>query len=140
MAGLGIEECIVSLPARASLKGSLAAQYARHGIAPWGDEELARTFGAIVETARGRGIALSSCATPLLVRRFAGAVRPAACVGAALAARLHPRALPLEDRRDPSQRRACGCTVSRDIGSYDRDRCLSGCAYCYSRAGGPGVE
>lgn len=33
-------------------------------------------------------------------------------------------------RKDPSQRQACGCVVSRDIGMYDS--CLSGCSYCYA--------
>ncbi len=33
-------------------------------------------------------------------------------------------------RKDPSQREACGCVVSRDIGIYDT--CLSGCQYCYA--------
>ncbi len=32
--------------------------------------------------------------------------------------------------KDPSQRTACGCVVSRDIGMYDS--CLFGCQYCYA--------
>jgi len=65
-----------------------------------------------------------------------GAVRPASCISAELAARLHPRGLPLDLPKDPSQRRHCNCVKSDDIGRYD-DLCHSGCAYCYSSAGGP---
>ena len=32
--------------------------------------------------------------------------------------------------KDPTQRKACGCVVSRDIGMYES--CLFGCQYCYA--------
>ena len=38
--------------------------------------------------------------------------------------------LEVTNRKDPSQRRDCGCVISKDIGMYDS--CLFGCVYCYA--------
>lgn len=38
--------------------------------------------------------------------------------------------LEISTTKDPTQRAACGCVVSRDIGMYDS--CLYGCQYCYA--------
>jgi DNA repair photolyase len=49
-------------------------------------------------------------------------------VDAALLKRLF--GLELAAAKDPYQRPACGCAVSKDIGMYDT--CRFGCAYCYA--------
>ena len=41
----------------------------------------------------------------------------------------------LDMRKDPTQRKACQCIISRDIGSYQQ-QCYAGCAYCYAQRGG----
>lgn len=32
--------------------------------------------------------------------------------------------------KDPNQRQACQCVISKDVGAYDT--CLHGCQYCYA--------
>ena len=56
------------------------------------------------------GIAASSCIDPELISRLCG--------------------YELNLKGDVSQRKACGCAESRDIGSYDS--CIGGCLYCYA--------
>ena len=60
-------------------------------------------------------------------------IRPAACIDGALVARLTGREVTA--RPDRSQRPACGCLESVDIGAYDT--CPNGCLYCYADHGRP---
>jgi hypothetical protein len=132
----GVKTCIFSFPAEMSLKGSLDPQYERFGIRRAGRAEKRETALRLAEVAHRHGLTLHACNQPRVVADCGGAVRAASCISAALAAELHPRGAPLDVGRDPSQRRNCNCDLSHDIGRYE-DLCRSGCAYCYSRAGGP---
>lgn len=42
----------------------------------------------------------------------------------------HTFGVSVGSKKDPSQRKDCGCVVSKDIGMYDS--CLFGCQYCYA--------
>jgi Domain of unknown function (DUF1848) len=89
-------------------------------------EDLAEIVPPMVETAAANGMQLQSCAEKLDLARFG--VLPGKCIDdahieSALGAKV-------DGRKDPSQRGACGCVASRDIGCYDT--CLHGCAYCYA--------
>jgi hypothetical protein len=137
-AALGLRTCTISLPATQSLKGDLTPLLAAAGIAPCPAGEGAPFVRQLGGIARVHGIRLAACATLALaplVRE--GVVDQAQCISDALAARLHPRGLPLDLPKDSHQRRACTCVASEDIGSYVEHLCRSGCAYCYSKAGGP---
>jgi hypothetical protein len=74
-----------------------------------------------------------------VVERLAGEVGPASCIDAELASALHPGGLDLAAGKDPAQRRHCRCAPSLDVGDYAAHACRTGCAYCYSKAGGPDV-
>ena len=134
---LGLDHCIVSLPAAVSLKGNLIGQYESSSVGTWTEPEARAAFEAILEAASRLSLRIVSCATRALVEWFPGRIEPSTCVDAALASRMHPGRIPLEHVKDPAQRRHCGCSVSEDIGSYTETLCRSGCLYCYSKAGGP---
>jgi hypothetical protein len=137
-AALGLRRCIISLPATQSLKGDLRPQLAAAGIAPWPPGEGAAFVRQVAARAAAHGIRLAACVTPALEGLIEeGVIDRARCISDALAARLHPRGLPLALPKDPHQRRGCACALSEDIGSYTEHLCRSGCAYCYSKAGGP---
>ena len=137
-AGFGLRRCIISLPALQSLKGDLGPQLAAAGVAPWPPGEGAAFVRQVAARAAAHGIRLAACATPVLDGLIQESVIDRAqCISDTLAARLHPRGLPLALPKDPHQRRACACVLSEDIGSYAEHLCRSGCGYCYSKAGGP---
>lgn len=81
---------------------------------------------SLVEIAAQNAMEISSCAeeTDLTIC----GVRPGKCVDDVLIERVF--GLRLNLKKDPSQRDACGCVASRDIGMYDS--CLFGCQYCYA--------
>jgi hypothetical protein len=74
------------------------------------------TMAALATTAAEHGMEIKSCAEEIDLRPFGiAAGKCADSVG---------------QRKDPSQRAACGCVTSRDIGAYDT--CKHGCRYCYA--------
>jgi len=98
-------------------------------VRPPGPEDLEELIPALVETAAGRGLEIFSCAEEIDLEAWG--VRPGKCVDDELLSRLLGR--PLHVRKDPRQRKACGCAESRDIGVYGT--CRRGCVYCYARGG-----
>lgn len=55
-------------------------------------------------------------------------ILPGQCIDAGLIEQLSGRTV--SHQKDPGQRKACGCALSKDIGMYDS--CLFGCRYCYA--------
>ena len=81
---------------------------------------------SLVETAAHCGMEIVSCAEEIDLTSYG--VRPGKCVDDELIERVF--GLNIDLQKDPGQRDACGCVLSRDIGMYDS--CLFGCQYCYA--------
>ncbi len=103
-------------------------------------EEFARGVEGI---GRARGLELATCAEE--VDLSARGVARNRCVDGELMARLWPEDGALMEflasraaRKDPGQRKACGCVASKDIGRYRT--CPHQCAYCYANGAGAEVE
>ena len=77
-------------------------------------------------TAHACGMEIVSCAEEHSMSQYG--IMPGKCVDDDYIARTF--GLRLNAKKDPAQRRACGCVVSKDIGMYDS--CLFGCQYCYA--------
>lgn len=85
-----------------------------------------RLIKGLSEIAQSRNLFLNSCAQEENWSRFG--VANGKCIDDGYLSRVF--SIHVGGKKDPSQRKACGCVVSRDIGSYDT--CLFGCRYCYA--------
>ena len=90
------------------------------------EDDLGKLMCDLVEAATANDIEITSCAEQIDLRPYG--VRPGRCVDDEHIKRVF--GLYVTHQKDPSQRQACGCVASRDIGMYDS--CLFGCAYCYA--------
>jgi hypothetical protein len=137
MGSLGVETCTFSFPAYRSLAGDLTPRFTAAGIPRWREEDKGPFVSSLADIAAAHDLRLLSCNQPENLA-LDPRVGPAACVPRADLERGHPSRAPLDALgRDRSQRSHCNCVESEDIGRYETDRCLGGCAYCYSKAGGP---
>jgi len=81
----------------------------------------------IVRIARELGITVYSCCNDDLL--CDGSIIKSSCIDGELLSRIFGEPASIE--HDRGQREACGCTKSKDIGSYDMI-CKHGCLYCYA--------
>jgi hypothetical protein len=122
--------CVVSLadPYRKTARRvrALAAQGVTVDCAVPEGPGLEALLTSLVRVAGDNGIDVVSCAEEFDLPRYG--IRPGKCIDDDLIRRLF--GIEVDARKDPAQRAACGCVVSKDIGMYDS--CTFGCAYCYA--------
>jgi hypothetical protein len=88
--------------------------------------EMRQLMRDIADIARANNMDIMSCAEEIELESCG--IKPGKCVDNEYLRKVF--GLDVTDRKDPSQRKACGCVVSRDIGSYNT--CGFGCRYCYA--------
>ncbi len=86
-------------------------------------EKIAEFIG---REAKIYGLEVQSCAEEIDLEKYG--INHGKCVDAGLLGKISRS--PLVIRKDPRQRKTCGCVISRDIGA--NNTCLSGCKYCYA--------
>lgn len=87
---------------------------------------LPELIPGLVSIASRTGMEIVSCAEDLDLDCFG--VRPGKCIDDDYIQKVF--GIDVTRKKDPSQRKECGCVVSKDIGMYDS--CLFGCQYCYA--------
>jgi hypothetical protein len=98
-------------------------------VQPCLPEHLAGLMPNLVRLAGANGMSITSCAEETDLIPFG--IRPGKCIDDDL---LHQAfGIQLTATKDPGQRPACQCVLSKDIGMYDT--CLHGCLYCYATGG-----
>jgi hypothetical protein len=90
------------------------------------EKAFGELMGFMAAVARDRGMTLSSCAQERDLTAYG--VLPGKCIDDGQIREAF--GLEVNYAKDPSQRKACRCVVSKDIGMYDT--CLYGCVYCYA--------
>ena len=87
---------------------------------------MADLMPAIVDVAHENGMEIFSCAEDVDLKAYG--IYPGKCIDDIYIEETFGMAV--THKKDPAQRKACGCVTSRDIGVYDS--CLFGCQYCYA--------
>ena len=91
-------------------------------------------IGWIGKEAKSAGLEAQTCAENADLER--SGIRHGKCVDDDLIRKIW--GIAVSKRKDPSQRRQCGCVVSKDIGV--NNTCLFGCKYCYATSGMKSAE
>lgn len=86
-----------------------------------------------------KGITLFTCCEKEVMDLLPAAsrVRTSSCISGPLLMELFGGRVTRARDRGQRQTAGCGCTASKDVGSYDNQPCGHGCLYCYANPGVP---
>lgn len=90
--------------------------------APW----FPSLLSGLAQAAQKNGMEIVSCAEEINLKPYG--IRAGKCIDDDYLKAVF--GLDVDHTKDRSQRKACGCVVSKDVGAYDS--CLFGCTYCYA--------
>lgn len=95
-------------------------------------QEQVEILLSLDEIARSKGIRMHLCCQPEILRALPEntPILPASCVDGRMINEVY--GIRVSQARDTGQRMGCGCTRSRDIGSYQKQICHYHCLYCYA--------
>jgi hypothetical protein len=90
------------------------------------EEPFGNLMRSLAGEAKEQGMEIQSCAQTVGLERYG--VRHGKCVDDEYIKKVF--GIEVSPKKDTTQRKACGCVKSKDIGMYDT--CLYGCLYCYA--------
>lgn len=122
---------VVSIMNRYRKSEKRFAQLEKYRLSPYSNEDKIQAqiddlMPFIVSIARKNGMEITSCAEDHDIS--VDGIKAGKCVDDDLLREVF--GIEVNHAKDPNQRAACLCRLSKDIGQYDT--CLSGCAYCYA--------
>lgn len=113
-----VDECIVSFVD--------VYRHLRSTLSPIDADQMRVLGKSFAGIAGNVGLKLAACSETVDLQEFG--IRRASCIDRERIERIVGRAMRL--KKDPGQRRECGCMESVDVGTYGT--CLNGCRYCYA--------
>jgi hypothetical protein len=117
------EKCVISFIDTGYLSAETKKQLKLEKITKDQMREIGKEFQPIAEK---NGIKIETCAETIDLSEFG--ISPSKCIDDKIVGTLIGKKLSL--KKDPSQRKACGCVKSIDIGTDNT--CKNGCRYCYA--------
>jgi hypothetical protein len=127
ISSIGVKKCTISfLQLYKKVERRMAASGILYRVPD--EQEQIEIVRHMAEIADKYGITIYTCSSPII--EGVKGVKKGHCIDGAYLEELFGKKV--SHAKDSGQRPGCGCTRSRDIGSYEGQRCGFGCRYCYA--------